>query len=257
MIAQIDARLVIPDGQGMGPAEWRILAQAMAKVDRDYDGLVILFEPSSAVLSTKFVQAVAQATGRPIICAAGRGQREFSGRSNLVNAIHAATTDVAGVFFVDGSRILRAESLSLSAAGRIEGSEIGKVDFGLRLLAPDVRPRSGAWKILTTISDRVAIWPTTDILNRSDRPQTTKLAGVVIASESWRPLQPAEYRRCRERVPAKAALVVAGPVADGEWPIGMIRVAAPPMVAAIWLMVALGQGTNWRRAFLKLAAEPS
>jgi len=250
MIADLDPIFISPLGTTATPAIWEKIATVIHEHGDEYDGIVVLHEPTTAAMTAIALSAIVQSTGIPIVITPGREHGEEGGRANLINALQTATIDLAGVVFLDGVKIFHAASLTNSRLG-LDGHVIGRIDFGIRLSKHEKRSTK-VLRLIRHLEPRVAIVSFPPFGSPLIPP---RVRGVVFSLDPLAPPSDASWRAVR--IPSNVAVVVVGGPAP-KVPPNILTIMSPARTAAIQLMVALGERPHaWRTTLKSMNSSPT
>lgn len=166
MVADFEPFFLLGEREGqMGPAEMVALGETVRTLYDDFDGIVILHHVQTVEYAAAALALMVQQPGKPIVFTgspytmqgAGTETRltpvfaDYQGlgiKANLLNALHVAASDIRGILFMFGNRLMAGEHVqrSMDAAMNpfttIGTNTYGGVDFGLRLTAERAPRRS-------------------------------------------------------------------------------------------------------------------
>jgi L-asparaginase len=180
--------------------------------------------------------------------------------ANLLNALHVAVSDVRGVLFMFGNRLLSGVHIVKSADEAVNpfnafhGKVIGGVDFGLRLSADRARRSSSKPSFTFGMDPRVqavALHPSMAFAMTDAIPQGTR--GVVLQGGGKGVLDPSGLAPFAEALAGKLVVLhTERPLAKRDVPKGILPVSAMTYpVTFVKLMWALGQKDD-EKAVVKL-----
>ncbi len=164
LIANIDSVFVFGgDASEMEPALWIKLAREIHKRANQYDGFVVTHGVDTMIYTAAMMSFMLQPHSKPIIFTGSplapdqnEEKQELSGlitdyktlgvKANLINAVQVATMNCGEVGIMFGNRLTRAtqtiksDTPSFNFFDGYKDGVIGRVDFGIRLLA-NAHPR--------------------------------------------------------------------------------------------------------------------
>lgn len=159
VLAEIDP-VFIDEGKSadITPAFWPRLARVIYEKIKHYDGFVVTHNIESIVYTAAVLSFMLRDLNKPVIFTSSlaspkykseefKGYEELGFKANLINAVQAATMDLAEVCLMFGNRLVRgnqARRLSRSSLNVFESvfsEPLGKVDVGIKL-AMDRRQRA-------------------------------------------------------------------------------------------------------------------
>ncbi|MFA6512048.1 MAG: asparaginase domain-containing protein [Patescibacteria group bacterium] len=140
----------------VGPKEFVALAESIKELYDEYDGIVIVHHLQNIEYAIAAISLMIQQPGKPIIFTSspyalhGTGTTatflpvfsQYHGlgvKANLLNALHIAVSDIRGVLFMFGNRLMsglhvdRSTHEAMNPFTTIGDHTYGGVDFGLRL----------------------------------------------------------------------------------------------------------------------------
>lgn len=175
-VATLDCvSLANQDSSDVQPSFWVEIARAIYERYREFDGFVVTHGTDTMALSAAAVSFLLQELGKPIVFTGAQvpfGQVGSDGRTNIVNAVRVATSDLAEVCIVFGSQVIRGcrarkvSAFALEAFESIGELAIGTIGLSLRL-APHARRRSTVRRPLLVPAmrkevARISVWPGID-----------------------------------------------------------------------------------------------
>lgn len=148
-----------------GPKEFVALAESIKALYDEYDGIVVVHHLQSIEYAIAAIAMMVQQPGKPIIFTGspyavhGSGSKaklapvfaQYHGlgvKANLLNALHIAVSDIRGILFMFGNRLMsglyvaRSTHEEMNPFMTVGGQTYGGVDFGLRLTAQHAPRRS-------------------------------------------------------------------------------------------------------------------
>lgn len=261
------------DSSNIQPAFWVELGQTIYERYREFDGFVVTHGTDTLVYTAAALSFFLQELGKPIVLTGAQiplTQVGSDGRANLANAVRVASSELAEVCIVFGTRVIRGTRARKTSAFHLEAFEsvndepIGAIGLTLRLAA-HARRRSAARRPLFSphlLPDvaRVPVWPgmspeVVRYLARTHAGLVIEGFGVGTLPSEERSLLPA----IREAIAGGVPVVVGTQCVVGSTALELYQVgrgaleagAIPamdmtPEAAQVKLMWALGQSRDLR-----------
>jgi L-asparaginase len=261
------------DSSNLQPAFWLDVAQAIYDVYESYDGFVVTHGTDTMVYTAAALSFVLQELGKPIVLTGAQVPLVnvgSDGRSNLVNAVRVATSDLAEVCVVFGTRVIRGtrvrkvSAFDLQAFQTINALALGTIGLTLRL-EDHARRRASRRRPLFTSGlcpevARIPTWPGMDpeilrFLGAHHRGLVIEGFGVGTLPSTTRSLVPAIRDITNAGVPVVVCTqCVVGSTAMELYSVGRGALDAgaipamdmTPEAAQVKLMWALGQSRDLR-----------
>ncbi len=172
IIADTEGFFVASGHQAIGLKEWSQLAHLIERSYASFDGFVVVHDLQTIAPAAVMLALMTTGLEKPIVLVGSpltvRGQRsapsltggqDFGAKASMINAVQVATSDIAEVAVVLGSTIFRGASVSVAATAQpgLQGTVLGKVDFGIRLLGKQIRRAKRKFRIRATFDTQVAV----------------------------------------------------------------------------------------------------
>jgi len=162
------------DSANVQPSFWIDVARTLYERYRDHDGFVVTHGTDTMVYLASALSFFLQELGKPIVITGAQVPLTHpgsDGRSNLVNAIRTAASDLAEVAICFGTRVMRGtrtrktSAFDLQAITTANEAPIGRIGLDLRL-ADHARRRAARHPLFQPhLEERVArisVWPGMD-----------------------------------------------------------------------------------------------
>ncbi|MBU1239878.1 asparaginase [Myxococcota bacterium] len=159
MVPEIDGfaqvhtiRLSSFDSADLSPPFWLDLARVIHEEYENYDGFVVSHGTDTMAYSAAALSYILQELDKPVVLTGSQiaiGVIGSDGKRNLVNAFRVATSDIAEVMVVFGSKIIRGvrarkiSAFSLEAFESINENAIGEIGLQLRFSKSRATRRAG------------------------------------------------------------------------------------------------------------------
>ena len=164
-IAEIDVRVVFNiDSSNATPDHWEQIAAVIAEEYDNYDGFLVTHGTNTMAYTASALSFSLQNIGKPVVLTGAQIPAEIistDGRNNLVNALRICTMDIAGVFVVFGSKIIkgvRAKKISesdLDAFATFNDSDFGRISLGIEIKKQAIPRHPGALNLVNHFDRRV------------------------------------------------------------------------------------------------------
>ncbi len=244
----------------IGADEWLMIAGEVKKRYATIDGVLILhgietiyYTANALALMLGSLPIPVVLSGSPLRADSRMPSALFGARANIINAAQVATADIAEVCVVFGNRVMRASKIQLSLNDAalqlttIDGSLLGRVDFGMTFSADRVRraARKPSWRIhlepnvFVMAASPGSVLPLTRAIDGGIR-------GIVVRSaQDFLALSPELVRELDRASRKHIPVIVASPQRIKGLPTRLIPlVGVSVSMAVVKSMWAIGSGTT-------------
>ncbi|MFH2105096.1 MAG: asparaginase domain-containing protein [Parcubacteria group bacterium] len=243
VLAEIDP-VFIDEGKPADiiPAFWSRLARVIYEKIKHYDGFVVTHNIESVVYMAAVLSFMLRDLNKPVVFTSSlaspkyksgefKGYEELGFKANLINAVQAATMDLAEVCLVFGNRLVRGNQArrlsrpSLNVFESVFSEPLGKVDVGIKL-ARDRRQRvQQKTKLLPRIDEDIFVleaFPGQQ-LEIIDRIVKLDPRGVIIKTFDTQYVMKNFIPNIKDSIAESTLLVIYSPHQVGEVANGKLR----------------------------------
>ena len=268
-LARIDTlRLANVDSANIEPSFWVEVAEAIADRYENFDGFVITHGTDTMVYTAAALSFFLQGLSKPIVLTGAQVPLVEIGsdaRTNLVNAVRAAGSNLSevcivfGAFVIRGTRAQKTSAFDLQAFRSVNEIPIGTIGLELQFAPNALMAEDQSLRVSTSLCHEVAripVWPGIDPTVISTLAHTH--SGLVIEgyglgslpSDGERSIAPSIEDATKRGVPVVVTTqCILGSTAMGRYHVGRAALDAgaipaldmTPECAQVKLMWALGQ----------------
>lgn len=142
LLAEIDILPIVNiDSSNFVPSVWLQIAKAIFHRIKDYDGFVVAHGTDTLCYTASALSFMIQELNKPIVITGSQVPLEeigSDGRSNLINAVRVAISDLAEVAVVFGSQIIRGtrakkmSAFDMQAFVSVNDNPLGKIGLSIK-----------------------------------------------------------------------------------------------------------------------------
>ena len=245
LLAEVVPKVIAPQHQTPGPDAWERVAQVVRLLRPSIDGVVILHDRDLIVPAAVELDLLLHGFDLPVmITSAGDRRSSENWRTNIVIALQAIASAVAGVSVLDGNRIVRASD-ARTERGVLIGPNTAKFDFGLRRVTGSTRP---SWPRPQIVLERsMRIWRYVPGLAL---PETLQSHAILLQAPAMNPRSWTELEHWSASLGSRTHIICQTPQTPPKKILSRWGWVSDPddAVAINQALWAFGQGSRWREA---------